>query len=72
MSGADALPAGLPPNEDKTMLPVVVTAVFTPIALLVVLFRLTARWKGHGFKADDYCMIAAIVRRSLRTRFVLR
>lgn len=66
MTGSGVLPANLPPNEDKTLLPVAVAAVFTPIALFIVLFRLTARWKGNGFKADDYCMIAAMVTCPLR------
>lgn len=67
MSGPDALPANLPPNVDKTLLPVVVTAVFGSISTLVVLFRLIARWKGNGFKLDDYCMIAALVCRLVCT-----
>ena len=55
-------PAVLPPDENKTLLPLVTHAVFTPIALLVVSFRLVARWKANGFKWDDYFMIAAMVR----------
>jgi hypothetical protein len=55
-------PAIVPLDEDKTSLPLVTHAVFTPIAFLVVTFRLVARWKGNGFKWDDYFMIAAMVR----------
>jgi hypothetical protein len=61
-------PAVLPPDENKTLLPLVTHAVFTPIALLVVTFRLVARWKGNGFKLDDYFMMAALVRSASSSR----
>lgn len=58
---AESMPTNLPPDVDKTWLPLAMHIIFAPIALLVVVFRLIARWKGNGFKLDDYMIIAAMV-----------
>lgn len=53
--------AALPPDEDRTMYPVITHCVLSSIAVLVVCFRLTARFTSSGLKWDDFFIALAMV-----------
>lgn len=56
----DQLPPDL--DVDRRALLIGVTSIFFAIALLIVILRLTVRWKqGLRFRSEDYLIIIALV-----------